>query len=114
MVKLTNKKKSKSLLNPLPVEDIEIFQSIKDILECLCNDVWGFHLQHHSSINGHAKWVLRRGANTLNDIICVIEKEKDKKQKDQLSLFNKEKIYITMYSKNEYLKRLMIEGARLL
>tara|TARA_B100000900_G_C20401125_1_gene642800 strand:- start:451 stop:765 length:315 start_codon:yes stop_codon:yes gene_type:complete len=104
MIKLMHKKKAKLLLSPLPIEDIEIFQSLKEVLDCLCNDVWGFELQNQSSINGQTKWVLRRGKNTISDTVCVIETFKN----------SKENVFITMYSKDDYLRNLVKEGRRLL
>ena len=104
MIKLVNKKKAKLLLSPLPIEDIEVFQSLGDVLECLTNDVWEFKLQHQSSINGHSKWVLRRGKNTISDTVCLIETFKN----------SKEKVFITMYSKDRYVKTLIKQGGKLL
>jgi len=85
---------------PLPIEDLCIFQNITDIVECLCNDVWGFDLQHSSSINGRGRYLLRKNVDTDREVVCRIKT-------------NKENIELEFFTRDEFIKLLIEEGKRL-
>jgi len=86
---------------PLPIEDLCIFKSLKDILDCLCNDVWGFDLQRSSSLNGQGRYLLKKNIGTDHEVVCRIET-------------TKENIDLEFFTRDEYLKLLINEGERLL